>query len=276
MRINLNFIDPKLVNTYLNSTIKSIIILLSGLLIIWIISRFIKKLVKITPRFKLNVRKAETLSSVMISAVKYTIYIVMVASILSVFNVLTQPVIAAAGLGGIAIGFGAQSLIRDFFAGFFILFEDQFGVGDYISVTTALTGTVEEMSLRVTRLRALTGELHIIPNGEIKTVTNHSRGNSLAIVEIPISYNADREKAMAILVDISGTYYEANRELLEEKPEMLGVSRYGENELAIRVIAKTKSMVHWQVERELRAAFIDGIKEAGIEPPIQRRIIYNS
>lgn len=268
-------LDPKLLQFYGNAAIKAIIIFLVARILIWILSRFVEKVIRLSPQFKKDLNKADTLIAVMKSAVKYTIYVVMVASILSVFNVLTQPVIAAAGVGGIAIGFGAQSLIRDFFTGFFILCEDQFSVGDYVDIAGRV-GTVEDMSLRITRLRAMTGELHIIPNGEIKTVTNHSRGSSLAVVEISISFDADRAFAMKLIKETSEQFYEANQDTLEEKPEILGVSRYGENEVAIKIIVKTKAMMHWQAERDLRAALLDAVKAAGIEPAIPRRIVYSS
>ena len=267
--------DPKLLQFYGNAAIKAIVIFLSAKIIIWVLSRFVEKVIKLSPRFKKAGNKGETLSVVLKSAIKYTIYVVMVASILSVFNVLTQPVIAAAGVGGIAIGFGAQSLIKDFFTGFFILCEDQFSVGDYVDIAGRI-GTVEDMSLRVTRLRAMSGELHIIPNGEIKTVTNHSRGSSLAVVEISISFDADRLTAMRLVEETSLSFFDKHRDTIEEKPEVLGVSRYGENEVAIKVIMKTKAMMHWQAERDLRAALLDAIKEAGIEPPIPRRIVYSN
>ncbi len=268
-------LDPETLRFYGNALIKAVLIFLIGRILIWGICRFVAKLIRITPRFKTDGKKVDTLISVMKSIVKYTIYVVMAASILSVFNILTQPVIAAAGVGGIAIGFGAQSLIRDFFSGFFILLEDQFSVGDYVQIA-GLNGTVEDMSLRITKLRALSGELHVIPNGEIKTVTNHSRGSSLAVIEISIAFNTDRNKAMELIRSSAAEYYGKHPELFEKQPEVLGISRYGENEIAIKIIAETKAMMHWQVERELRGLFIDAVKAEGIEPAIPRRIVYSS
>ena len=128
-----------------------------------------------------------------------------------------------------------------------------------------MTGTVEDMGLRITKLRAFSGDLHIIPNGEVKTVTNHSRGSSLAIIDIGIAYEADAERAIAVLTETSGSYYRNNPEAIIKGPEVLGIIKFNESEVVIRTIAETKSLKHWDVERKLRKHILEAFKDNGIE-----------
>jgi len=179
--------------------------------------------------------------------------------------------LAAAGLGGLALGFGAQNLVKDVISGFFILFEDQYAVGDYVSIGPA-TGNVEDIGLRITKIRAFNGDLHIIPNGEIKTVINHSRGNSLAIIDISIAYEADADKAISILKDIGSSFYENNRDRVIEPPEVLGIISFGESDAKIRMIMKTASLKHWSIEREMRKIVKEAFRKENIEVPYPRRV----
>lgn len=257
---------------YGSIAIKIIFIFLLAKLTIAIFNRIITNVFKLYPRFKMDEKKSGTLVGILKSFVKYVVYIIMGISILDTLNIPTQPILATAGLGSIAIGFGAQSLVRDVFNGFFILFEDQYGVGDYVTIN-GVTGTVEEIGLRITRIRSFNGELHIIPNGEIKAVTNASRGNSLAIIDVGIAYESDQEKAQAVLAEVSSQYYENNRDKAAEKPEVLGIIRLGESDVIIRTIIKTNPLMHWSVERELRKMILDAFKKEKIEIPYPKRVM---
>lgn len=257
---------------YLGIAIKIIFIFIISRLAIAVLNRVIVKVFKFYPRFKMDERKSNTLSGILKSVIKYLVYLIMGISILDALNIPTQPILATAGLGGIAIGFGAQSLVRDVFTGFFILFEDQYSVGDYVTIT-GITGTVEDLGLRITRLRAFNGDLHIIPNGEIKTVTNVSRGNSMAIVDVGIAYESDHEKAVAILSRLTSDYYEKNKDKVTEKPEVLGIIKLGESDVVIRTVAATAPMLHWKVERELRMLILEVFKKEAIEIPYPKRVL---
>jgi small conductance mechanosensitive channel len=217
-------------------------------------------------------KKTGTLVGILKSVIKYVVYIIMSISILDTLNIPTQPILATAGLGSIAIGFGAQSLVRDVFNGFFILFEDQYAVGDYVTIN-GVTGTVEDIGLRITRIRSFNGELHIIPNGEIKAVTNSSRGNSLAIVDVGVAYESDQEKALGVLTTIASLYFEDNKDKAAEKPEVLGIIKLGESDVIIRTIIKTQPLMHWKVERELRMLILDAFKKEKIEIPYPKRVM---
>jgi len=134
---------------------------------------------------------------------------------------------------------------------------------------------VEDMGLRTTKIRASSGDLHIIPNGEVKTVTNHSRGNSLAMVDVSISIEADAEKAMSLLREVTEKYYEENKEKLAQKPEVLGIVKFNETEIVIRVVVQAKPLMHWGVERELRMQVLEAFKKNNIKIPYQKRVIIN-
>ncbi len=199
----------------------------------------------------------------------------MLISVLNVLNIPTQSILAAAGLGGLAIGFGAQNLVKDVISGFFVLLEDQFAVGDYITIDDA-TGTVEGMELRTTKIRSFNGDLHIIPNGDIKKVINHSRGNSLAVIDVAIAYETDIDDAIWVLRNIANEYYEKNVDIMIEEPKVLGITRFADSDLNIRMIAKTHPLKHWTVEREIRKKVKEAFETGGIEIPYPKRVVRNT
>lgn len=265
-------VDTSVLYYYVSMALKIVFIFVLSKLAIAILNRVVVNVFKFYPRFKMDEKKSGTLVGILKSVIKYAVYIIMGISILDTLNIPTQPILATAGLGGIAIGFGAQSLVRDVFTGFFILFEDQYGVGDYVTIN-GVTGTVEDIGLRITRIRSFNGELHIIPNGEIKAVTNASRGNSLAIVDISVAYESDKEKALRVLAEVAATYFENNKDKAAEKPEVLGIIRLGESDVIIRTIIKTLPLMHWNVERELRKLILDAFKKEEIEIPYPKRVM---
>lgn len=263
------------VNYFLAMIIKVFIIIIAAKIFIALINKFINRIIKLSPKFKFDDRKSTTLIGVLKSFAKYSVYIIAGISMLNVMNFPTQSLIAAAGLGGIAIGFGAQSLVKDIVSGFFILFEDQYSVGDYVTILN-MTGTVEDIELRITKIRAYTGEMHIIPNGEIKTVTNHSRGNSLAVIDMAIAYESDEEKAINIMEETAFDYYEVNKDIITDKPEVLGLIKFNENNLSLRITMNTLPLKHWQVEREMRKLLKQAFGKAEIKMPYTRVAMINA
>lgn len=268
-------IDNIIWSYYLLVVLKVLLIIIVARVSISILNRIIMNVFKLYPRLKMDEKKSTTLAGILKSIVKYTVYIITIISVLNVFNIPTASLIATAGLGGLAIGFGAQSLVKDVFTGFFILFEDQYGVGDFVSIG-GMTGTVEDIGLRITQIREYNGDLHIIPNGEVKTVTNHSRGDSLAIVDIGIAYEVDAERAMVVLRELTEGYYKNNMESIVQKPEVLGIIKFNESEVVIRTVVRTKPLMHWKIERELRKQILEIFKDKGIEIPYPRRVIINN
>lgn len=263
---------PQMLGAYVMIAIKLAFIFAAAKLAIYILNKIVAKIFKLHPKLRVDERKTNTLTGILKSVIKYTIYIIMVISMLEALNIPTQPLLAAAGLGGLAIGFGAQSLVRDVFTGFFILFEDQYSVGDFVTINN-IAGTVEDMGLRVTKIRSNKGELNTIPNGEIKIVTNLSRGNAVAMVEVSIAYEMDEEKAMRVLAEAAEAFCEANKENITDKPEVVGITSLGESEVVIRTVLKTLPLMHWKIERGFRKAVLEAFKKNNIEIPYPRRVL---
>ena len=220
----------------------------------------------------INNGRAQTLCSILKSVFHYLISFAGAILVLNIFAPdITKPILASAGIMGLAISFGSQNLVKDVITGFFILFEDQFAVSDYIT-TCNQSGYVEELGLRVTKLRDTTGELHIIPNGLIAQVTNHSRGSMLALVDVGIAYEADIDKALDLLHQL---VEDTARELdyVMEGPTVLGVQDLGFSRVIIRIIAKTKPMQQWELERNLRKKIKQLFDANGIEIPYPKQVL---
>jgi len=245
------------------AVIKVILILVLSAVIIKTGSFIIKKIFEKRKSFRLEIdkKKIDTMATLTMSIFKYGVYIMAGVIILTDVFKLTS-VLAAAGIGGIAIGFGAQSLIKDVISGFFIVMEDQFAVGDLITIDN-MNGTVEQMELRVTKLRNFNGDLYIIPNGEIKKVINHTRGNKAVIVDIPIAYSADITKAIEaaerVCTQVSGEF-----KTIVEQPKVLGITELGKENLNLRIDARTIPNEQWEVERRIRKLIKEEFSNIGI------------
>lgn len=265
--------NPEQLTTILGSIIKAITILVVAKISIKLIQKaidvFFESQAKL--KYKVDIPRVETMKGLMKSIIKYTIYFIAVTAIFRSFGTDVTALITAAGIGGLAFGFGAQNLVRDVITGFFILFEDQFGVGDYVEID-GTGGIVEEMALRVTKIRDFNGDLNTIPNGEIKKVTNRSMGNMRAWVNISIAYEEDIDNAIAVLQEACRILKEEN-DTIVEGPTVLGVTNLGDSDVALSIIAKTTSMQQWSTERKMRKAFKEAFDKAGIEIPYPRRYL---
>jgi len=228
-----------------------------------LIHKFMYRQRKSNSKFTLNEKRSMTLEAILKSILRYTVYFFGIVGILTeVFGPIS---LTFAGIGGVAIGFGAQSIIKDIINGFFILFEDQYAVGDYINIDDK-GGIVESTELRVTKLRDFNGDLHIIPNGLISKVTNHSRGDMRILVEVDIPYDADIDRAIAIVNETCENFKLKNENLVEG-PKVLGVSALKESSLTIKVMGKAKSMTQWDSEMELRKEIKLALVKGNIEAP---------
>ncbi len=253
---------------------QTVLVLILSILAIKFGSVAIKKFFDKQRQFKysLDSKRTDTLSTLCESILKYTVYFIASVTILkSVFGIETTTIITAAGVGGLAIGFGAQGLVKDVITGFFILLEDQFAVGDMITID-GMMGTVEEMGLRITKIRHFAGDLYIIPNGEIQKVTNHTRGQKGAIVDVTVAYEENIDKVFEVLNE---TCLKAGTEIdsIVEGPTVLGVTDLGDSGVNIRVFARTVAGQQWAVERELRKIIKDTFDKKGIEIPYKKVVI---
>ncbi len=184
------------------------------------------------------------------------------------------PLIAGAGVAGLAIGLGAQSLIRDIFAGTFILLEDQFHVGDVIRAA-GVSGEVEKITLRMTIVRDLQGVVHFIPNGEIKVASNLTKEWSRVVLEVGVSYEEDVDRVIRVLTEIGQALAddETFGNLVLEPPQVLGVEDLADSQVTIRILAKTLPLKQWDVARELRRRIKARFDHESIQIPYPRRVV---
>lgn len=261
--------------TSLGKLIKVIIIFVSIRILIKVshivIDKFFnrEKVLRVT----MEERKAKTLSTIIKSLFKYLIYFIGLVIVLDIFGIPTASILATAGVGGIAVGFGAQSLVKDIITGFFILFEDYFSVGDYVQ-TGGYDGIVEDIGIRSTRIRGFSGELHIIPNGFIDIVTNSSRGDMRAWVDVRINYREDINRALEALETVAASM--SDDENINCGPTVLGVTNLAKDDIVLSVQAMTKPMEQWDVGRKLRKEIKEEFERRNIPISDFRRVIYEN
>ncbi|HEX9889612.1 MAG TPA: mechanosensitive ion channel family protein [Nitriliruptorales bacterium] len=221
-------------------------------------------------------QRAEAMGAVLRSSASVVIWAVALVTVLAELNVAIGPMIASAGIVGVALGFGAQSTVKDFLAGVFMLLEDQYGVGDIIDVGEA-TGVVEGLSLRSTRIRSVDGTLWHVPNGEIRRVGNMSQEWARALLDISVAYDTDLDRASAIIKDVADQMWreEAYERIFLEEPAVWGVQTLAADGIDIRLVIKTKPGEQWSIGRELRRRIKDRFDAEGIEIPFPQRTVWH-
>ncbi|WP_316572298.1 mechanosensitive ion channel family protein [Neobacillus sp. YIM B06451] len=257
------------------SAIKILLILIVSGILIRIGKAAIHKAFDLRLKMPLRVteRREATLVKLLDNILSYAIYFIAFVMILTELSIDVKAMLAGAGIVGLAVGFGAQNLVRDVITGFFIIFEDQFSVGDHIRIDT-FEGTVESIGLRTTKIKSWTGEVHILPNGSITQVTNYSLNNSMAVVDIGIAYEEDIAKAEKIILEIIGKLANAHEDMVKP-PELVGVQNFSPTEVTLRVVAETKPMKHFAVARMIRKEIKLGLDQHGIDIPFPRMVMYS-
>lgn len=263
---------------FAESWVRIVIILTAAVLVTLVsrlvVSRFRRKLegtASVTQ--ELNLQRATTLTGALSTGLIVVIWVLAILMALGELGQNIAPLLASAGVAGVALGFGAQSLVKDTLSGFFILLENQFGVGDNLEVQTPsnkVAGRVESLTLRVTSIRAFDGSLHFVPNGNIIVASNRSKGWARAIVDVRAAYGEDVEHMRSILEELF-TELEGDRTLSEwihEAPNVLGVERMGQDALVLRVVADTRPSKVMDVERLLRERISRRLTEKGIKIPV--------
>jgi small-conductance mechanosensitive channel len=210
-------------------------------------------------------QRAETLAGVAISMVRIVVWSVALLLVLEEFGLNLGPLLAGASIVGVAVGFGAQSLVKDFFSGFFILVEDQYAVGDVITIADQ-SGTVEEINLRVTRIRATDGTVWFVPNGEIRKVGNSTKEWGRAIVDVIVPRKSDLATATAVIgEEVAAVAADAAWvDAILEAPEILGVNAMGVDNVTVRVSAKTTPAQRLPLAREMRSRISLRLQQAGV------------
>ncbi|WP_374964392.1 mechanosensitive ion channel family protein [Lysinibacillus sp. RS5] len=236
----------------INASIKITLILIASWLAVRLGKKFIKKvfLIRMSSPLNHSERRQKTIARLLQSVISYVVYFSAIIAILSILHIKVAGLLAGAGIVGLAVGFGAQSLVKDVITGFFIIFEDQFGVGDYIKINAA-EGTVVEIGLRTTKINGATGEQFIIPNGAIGEVINYSINNSKIFIDLQMMTDADFEKAEAIIKKYLATLPDIHKELVSV-PIFLGVQSVKGTEVTIRIVAETLAQQQYGVARAIR------------------------
>ena len=222
-----------------------------------------------------SAQRARTIGAVLRSVTTAAVWTVAALMVLAEFDVNLAPLIAGAGIVGVALGFGAQSLVKDFLSGIFMLLEDQFGVGDVIDCGEA-SGVVEGVSLRTTRLRDVEGTVWHVPNGQIVRIGNKSQEWSRALLDVEVAYDTDLAVAKQLIKDVADEVWHdpSFSPSVIDEPEMWGVERFGPDGIAIRLVVKTRPADQWKVLRELRQRLKVALDEAGVEIPFPQRTVW--
>lgn len=214
--------------------------------------------------------RARTLTGLMRSVIRYTVDLVAGLAVLDTIGIPIGPMLAGAGVASLAIGFGAQHLVRDLIAGFFILYEDQFDVGDYIQAA-GVEGFVEEMGLRITKIRDLGGQMHIVPNGSLELITNFSQGPLRISFSVTIPYEEDLDKAVAA-IDAALAEASEGADDIVEPPRVLGVQNLTAGGTELLIWGRAKPGTQWATTRMMRGAVKEALDAVGIAAPYPRQI----
>ena len=242
---------------------QALLIVLVGMLISYFLRALIHRLFH-RQQEKSPERNYLTAGSMLNSIIKYATYFIIITQILTMFGISATSILAVAGVGSIAIGFGAQSMVADIITGATIIFENQFKVGDWIEINNHF-GKVEAIGLRTTRIKALNGNVHIFPNSNLRNITNSSQGMVKAQVEIPIAYSENIDHILSLLQAEMGKTI--GMEGLLAAPEILGITSFGDKYMTIRILADTQAGYQWTVERQLRYMIKRCFEEAGVTAP---------
>ncbi|MGH3866115.1 MAG: mechanosensitive ion channel family protein [Pseudonocardiaceae bacterium] len=263
-------------DTVVGTGLRILLIVMLAVLIRLMVHRTITRLIQVSAEgsrpgllWQRRSQRTRTIGSVLRSGTTFVVYGVACTLVLGELGINLGPIIASAGILGIALGFGAQNLVKDFLSGMFMMVEDQYGVGDVIDLGAA-SGTVEGVGLRVTTLRDIKGTVWYVRNGEVLRVGNSSQGYSVAVVDVPIGHDADipvsTELAGRTATELTTDGSELAADVLEP-PEVLGVESISSDGVTLRITTKVRAGRQWAVQRALRAGIKEAFAEAGIPPP---------
>lgn len=243
-----------------------------GVILIRVGRRMISTIVRMRGQKDMkSVQQIGTVKSLVTSIFNYIMYFIIVTIVLSIFGVNITSILAVAGVGGVAISFGAQTLIKDIISGMFIWMEGMISVGDVVTINS-LSGVVESIAIRTTVVRDYNGNLYVIPNGDIRTFTNMSRDFKRAIVDIRCPYEADQDKIVSILED---EMEKAGGEIdgLTSVPEVMSILSFDTDAVVVRIAVQCPVGQHWRIERDLRTRVKARFDKEGIEMPHYQKVV---
>lgn len=260
-----DFLDKILVK----EVVGPILIILVSLLVYLVIKSVVNNVFKIRNKY-IDKRKSKTINGLINNLIKYFIIIIDIVMILDIFGIDTKTLIASLGVVGFVVGLAVQDTLKDFVAGMSIILENQYRVGDTITVK-GFRGEVISLGIKSTKIKAYTGEVMIIPNHLIEEVVNHSLDKSLAVVDIPVSYDIDLEKLESVLNNL---FSKLSIDGITGDIKILGLESYDDSSISYRVVADTIPMKHYQVERELKRAIKLELDKNGIEIPFPQVVVH--
>jgi len=218
-------------------------------------------------------QRAKTLLPLLENIVSYVLYGLAAVLAIQRVGVDITAILAGAGVAGLAIGFGAQTLVKDLISGFFILFDGLIAVGDVITIDTH-TGLVEKIGIRNTQIRKFTGELRTIPNGDLNSFGNYNRGFMRTIIPIGIAYEANIEDAMAVLRKIAMDWAAEHQDIVMEEPQVQGVMNFNSSDVEVRIVVKVIAGNQWQAERDIKRKLKAYFDDRNVEIPFPRHVVY--
>ncbi len=261
----------------LATTFQIVVVLVLAWLIIRAVDKGTRRWVKpfeALPAIHPRRQRAFTTSSLLTSAIRYIVWPIALIMVLSELNIDVAAMIATAGIAGLAIGFGAQTFVKDVISGIFLLFDDTIHVGDMVKIGGE-EGTVEFIGIRLIKVRKFNGEMLMVPAGELRIFGNLSIGYARVIVDVGLSYEQDLETILPVLERIAHTWAEAHREiLLEEEPQVQAVTHFADSSINARIVVKVQPGDQFEAERALRRMLKQEFDRQGIEIPFPRRTVY--
>jgi len=249
------------------------------MIIVWVLvgillMRVLKFVIRKSMRVDKNGPRALTISKLLTSIARYVVWFIIILLILGELNVDITPIVASAGVIGLAVGFGAQEIVKDFISGFFILFEGSFNVGEVVEVD-GFKGKVLSLGLRTTIIENWLGERKIINNGNIGSIINCSKNDSIAIIDFGVGYETNLDQLNKLMetfvIDMKEKY-----EIITETPQFLGVTELSDSSINMRLIAKTKTMQHFGIERNIRKDLVNVLVNNNIEIPFPQVVVHNA
>lgn len=272
----IKFIEPLTKIEFYQNLLANILIIVAyillGMIVIAISRKVVTKFFKVNEKKKTRykIKRSETLSTLVQNLISYVVWFIVLTSILSRFGISVSAILAGAGVVGLAVGFGAQTVVKDIITGFFVIFEGQFDVSDYVQINssgvTIAEGTVQTIGLRSTRIQSDTGEVYTLPNGTISEIVNYSKTDVSPLIAIPISPNEDydviEKELKAFLPTLKDKY-----DMFVAAPDLLGLDSIDGNKMVIKLLAHVKPGMHFPGQRLLRKEIISYFNDVGIHTP---------
>lgn len=276
-------VKTNLLNWLSDDGLKVMVILIAAFILVKIVNKIIRKTIRVLLAVRQEeeslgeVKRQQTLERIMMGVATVSISTIALLMVLQQMGLNIGPILAGAGIVGLAVGFGGQYLIRDFITGLFIVLENQYRIGDVVNLDDT-GGLVEDITLRMTTLRDLNGTVHHIPHGDIKRVANLSKTFSRVNINIGVSYNADLDQVIAVINKVGNDLAqdESWREKIITPPQFLRVDEFGDSSILIKIVGETQPIKQWEVSGELRKRIKTAFDKAGIEIPFPQRVIHQA